>query len=204
MAEAPAGWLRPEALDSRSVARRALDLLGGFLDDDQRAEVEAHQGFRLERPDRVYWIPLTWSPRCAFWDRSVIEHYCIAPSAKGRMPPADVALTFLLWIQSDPDGFHREANVMRAQPFDPEMTSAELVGLFAFGAGARIRRARRPSPRSPDPYRPTGGLDAQTRALGLARASELTTKLKAEDLRALFARHGHQPNEDVLRKLARR
>ena len=86
-------------------ARRALHLLGGFLDDDQRAEAEAGGGFTSRIGERLYWIPLEGSPRCAVLDEGRIEHLCIAPKRGEEMPEGDVALTYLLWLKSDPEGF---------------------------------------------------------------------------------------------------
>ena len=79
MAEPAPGWLIPGDLSRSAVRERALGLLGGFLSDEQRYEVERFHGYRVEHPGRTFWIPLDGPPRCALPDEGVIEHVCIAP-----------------------------------------------------------------------------------------------------------------------------
>lgn len=170
-------------------ARRALHLLGGFLDDDQRAEAEAGGGFTYRVDDRLYWIPLEGSPRCAVMDEGRIEHLCIAPKRGEEMPEGDVALTYLLWLKSDPEGFLAEANVLRTEPLEeglgPEELRAQLAGPPKQPARRR-RRRRTPIDRP-----------------GLATGSSLRQPLDADALQDFLARNGRQLPAELLKRLTR-
>lgn len=144
MAATPSGWLKPPDLTKRSAARRALQLLGEFLDDEQRAQAERYGGFAVSVPDRVFWIPLEGPPWCAFADDGRVERYCIAPDERGGMPHGDVTLTYLLWIKSDPDGFLHEANVLQKKNIVWPDSDDELVHALAeLTKPAPARRAPR-------------------------------------------------------------
>lgn len=182
MAEPAPGWLIPADLRPSAVRERALELLGGFLSDEQRCEAERFQGYRVEHPGRTFWIRLDGPPSCALLDEGAIEHVCIAPKKRQDMPDADVALTYHLWISTDPDGFMSEANVMRTETFDDRLTSDELLQLLAgMLQPPRTRRGRRKPKRS--------------RARSLQR--------DRDELRALFDRHGKAVDDDFLSKLTR-
>ena len=187
MATTPAGWLKPRDLSARAVARRALELLGALIDEDQRDQAERFGGFAVATGDKVFWIPLTGTPWCAFADDGRVEHYCIAPDKRGGMPDGDVSTTYLLWITTDPDGFVREANVLSKTTIEWPDSDTELVTKLAEIAGptprpapSRPRRPRRPRPRTS------------------ARA------MPADDVRAIFERHGKTISPEVLAALTRR
>ena len=182
MAETASGWLKPRDLSKRGVAHRALQLLGDFLDEDQRAQAERHGGFAETSKDRVFWIPLEGTPWCAFADDGRVEHFCIAPDKRGAMPEGDVSLTYLLWIRSDPDGFLREANVLRTEMIEWPDSEADLVQRLAELASPRP--VRRPRPRRKKRSRPS-------------------TDLSEADILALFLRHGKSAPEEVVAALTR-
>jgi hypothetical protein len=181
VAEPAPGWLIPGDLSRSAVRERALGLLGGFLSDEQRHEVERFHGYRVEHPGRTFWIPLDGPPRCALLDEGVIEHVCIAPKKGQGMPDADIALTYHLWISTDPEGFMSEANVMKTESFDDRLTSDELLRLLAGPLPAPRARRRRRRPK---------------------RASARIPYRDPDELRALFDRHGKVVEEDVLSKLS--
>ena len=180
MAEPAARWLIPDDLSAPAVRKRALDLLGGFLTEEQRSDAERHGGYRVEHPGRTFWIPLEGAPRCALLDDGTIQHVCIAPARRSDMPDGDVALTYHLWITTDPDGFLAEANVMRTEPFDERIGSEALLELLA---GAPRRRAARRHSRKPR---------RKTRAL----------QRDAAEMRALFERHGKKVPDGLLARLS--
>lgn len=184
MATTAAGWLKPGDLSRRGVAHRALQLLGDFLDDEQREQAERFGGFAIPKGGRVFWIPLEGTPWCAFGDDGRVEHYCIAPDEKGGMPEGDVCLTYLLWIQADPDGFLKEANVLQKKAIEWPDSDAELVRTLAELTQPPPARAR-PRPRKKRHRR---------------RAA---VQADADQLRALFLRHGKTVPEDVIAALTR-
>ena len=169
-------------------ARRALHLLGGFLDDDQKAEAEATGGFTHRTADRIYWIPLEGAPRCAFLDEGRIEHYCVAPNKGEVLPRGDVALTYLLWIKSDPEGFHAEANVLRSEPLATDGDRAEIAAKLAGPKPQPVRRRRR---RRAPLNRP-----------GVARASAPSDRLDTTAIKEFLERNGRTLPADVLERLA--
>ncbi len=186
MAETPSGWLRPDDLSARGTARRALRLLGDFLDEDQRQQAERYGGFLLRDGDHFFWIPLDGSPWCAFPDDGRVEHYCIAPDQRSGMPEGDVTLTYLLWIKFDRDDFLHEAKVLSTKQIEEWPDSEDgLVRLLAEVTGPptlprpRARRPPRPRPKAP----------------GL--------RLDADRVEAIFERHGKALTVDILRKLTR-
>ena len=183
MAKTSSGWLKPEGLSKREAARRALHLLGDFLDDDQRDQAERYGGFALYAQGRVFWIPLEGTPWCAFADDGRVEHYCIAPDKRGGMPEGDICLTYLLWIQSDPDGFLKEANVLQKKTFEWPDSDAELVRTLA-------ELTKPPSPRSTSPKRKR-------------RRARASTHLSEKEIREMFLRHGRTVPEEVLAVLAK-
>lgn len=180
MAESPTGWVIPDDLSAASVRRRALDLLGGFLTEEQRDEAERFGGYRVEHPGRTFWIPLEGTPSCALLDEGTIQHVCIAPRARSDMPEGDIALTYHLWISTDPDGFLAEANVMRTEPFDERMGSEELLQILA--------GTTRPSPARPRRRRP--------------RPKGRALQRDDDEVRALFERHGKDLPEGLLARLS--
>lgn len=186
MAETPSGWLRPDDLSARGTARRALRLLGDFLDEDQQQQAERYGGFLLHGNDRLFWIPLEGSPWCAFPDDGRVEHYCIAPDQRSGMPEGDVTLTYLLWIKFDRDDFLHEANVLSTKQIeewpDSEDELVRLLSEVTRPPTQRRQRARRvPQAR---PKTPGLGLDA-------------------DRVEAIFERHGKALPADILRKLTR-
>lgn len=187
MAASSTGWLKPGDLSKRGVVRRALELLGDFLDDDQREQVERFHGFAIIEADRAYWIPLEGTPWCAFGDDGRVEHYCIAPDKRGGMPEADVSLSYLLWIRYDRAAFHKEANVLATKKIYWPDRDSELVEALA--------ELCSPSP------------TARPRPRGRVTTKKLTavaTSHTDEELRALFARGGRHVPDDIVQKLARR
>ena len=186
MAETATGWLI-DAEAGGTPERRAFHLLGSFLDDDQKAEAESLGGFTHQEGERLYWIPIEGVPRCAFLDEGRIEHYCIAPSRYDVMPRGDVALTFLLWIKSDPAGFHAEANVMRREPLEVDGGRAEIVAALA---GPKPKPARRRPRRR-----------AAVNLPGVSRASAPRDHLDAAGIKEFLERNGRTLPEPLLRKL---
>lgn len=184
MAETSAGWLKPDRGPSGDPARRAIRLLGGYLDDDQRDQAERFGGFAVEAGGRVFWILLRGTPWCAYPDDGRVEHLCIAPDERGGMPDGDVTLTYLLWIRSDPDGFLREANALTTKTIEWPDSHAELVDVLSRIAAPPAPPRRRPARKRTKP-----------------RAS--ATRLEPDRVRALFERHGKVIDEDLLRKLTR-
>ena len=184
MAKTSSGWLKPDDLSKRGAARRALQLLGDFLDDEQRAQAERYEAFALHAPGRVFWIPLEGTPWCAFADDGRVEHYCIAPDKRGAMPAGDVTLTYLLWIKLDPDDFLREANVLSTKKLDEWPDSeAELVRALARLTSHEV--VRRPRPKKTK----------------VVRAHKPTLTTDAERVRAIFAAHDKDVPEELVRKL---
>lgn len=184
MATTAAGWLKPGDLSRRAVAQRALQLLGDFLDEEQRAQAERFGGFAVHNGGRVFWIPLEGTPWCAFGDDGRLERYCITPDEKGGMPEGDICLTYLLWIQSDPDGFLTEANVLQKKTIEWPDSDAELVRTLAELTQPRPARPR-PRPKKKG-RRPRPALQAD-----------------AGQIRELFLRHGKTVPEDVIAALTR-
>lgn len=177
------GWLKPGDLSRRGVGHRALQLLGDFLDDDQREQAERFGGFAVPSGRLVFWIPLEGMPWCAFGDDGRVERYCIAPDECGGMPDGDVCLTYLLWIKSDPDGFLREANVLQKKTIDWPDSEAELARTLA-------ELTKPPPPRG----------SAQKKRRRRARAA---TQLSEKEIREMFLRHGRTAPEEVLAVLTR-
>jgi hypothetical protein len=175
VAESSPGWLIPDDLSASAVRKRALDLLGAFLSEEQRFEAERYGGYRVEHPGRTFWIPLEGSPRCAVLDEGTIRHLCIAPRRRNDMPAGDVVLTYHLWIATDPEGFLAEANVLRTETFEAAGSDA-LLRVFA-----RERRTSTPRRRRPRRRRP--------RSPALQR--------DVDDLRALFERHGRSVPDEL-------
>jgi hypothetical protein len=165
-------------------------LLGDFLDDDQREQVERFHGFAIVEGDRAYWIPLEGTPWCVFADDGRAEHYCIAPDAHGGMPEADVSLTYLLWIRFDRAAFHKEANVLRTKTIEWPDLESELVETLATLA-------------APKRQVPPARRRKRTYVKVSSYKNPVATCLSEEQLRALFARHGRAVSDEVLRKLAR-
>lgn len=187
MAETSSGWLKPGDLSKGATGRRALRLLGEYLDEDQQEQAERYGGFLLHDGDRRFWIPLEGSPWCAFAGDGRVHHYCIAPDKRSGMPEGDVTLTYLLWIKFDPDGFLDEANVLSSEQIEEWPDSeAELVTMLA--GMARPPSVRRPRPRKIKNVKPL-------------KRDEL--RLDAEQVRAIFERHGKPVPSDVLRKLTK-
>ena len=185
MAETSSGWLKPEDGSREGADRRAIRLLGDFLDEDQRDQAQRFGGFAVEAGGRVFWIPLEGTPWCAFPDDGRVQHLCIAPDERRRMPDGDVTLTYLLWIKSAPDDFLREANALETTTLEWPDSYAELVRALAKVAAPRPAPPARPRPRRKK-TKPTHGIC-----------------LDPERVRALFERHGKAIDDDLLRKLTR-
>lgn len=181
MAQPATGWLIPEDLSHAAVRQRALDLLGGFLDDEQRSEAERYGGYRVEHPGHTFWIALEGPPRCARLDEGTIQHLCIAPRERNGMPEGDVTLTYHLWITADPDGFLAEANVMRSEAFDSAIGSEELLRVLAGRHRGPRRRAARPAP--------------------ARRSKSPALRRQPDEVLALFERHGKAVPEGLLARL---
>jgi hypothetical protein len=189
VAETPSGWLKPDDLSERGTARRALRLLGDYLDEDQQEQAERYGGFLLHDGGHYFWIPLEGSPWCAFGDDGRLEHYCIAPDKTSGMPEADVTLTYLLWIKFDSAGFLHEARLLSSKQITEWPDSErELVKVLA--ELTRPPEARRPRPRKVKDVMPRG-----------SKKPELS--LDADKVRAIFDRHGKAVPADILRKLTR-
>jgi hypothetical protein len=187
VAETSSGWLKPGDLSKGAASRRALRLLGEYLNEDQQEQAERHGGFLLYDGDRHFWIPLDGSPWCAFAGDGRVDHFCVAPDKRVGMPEGDVALTYLLWIKFDPDGFLREANVLSSKMIETWPDSeAELVRMLA--EIARPPSLRRPRPRKTKDVKPV-------------KRPEL--HLDVEQVRGIFERHGKALSNDVLRKLTK-
>ena len=189
MVEAPSGWLTAEDAGP-TPARRAFQLLGGFLDDEQKQTAERAGGFTHRLGDRLFWIPIEGSPRCAVLSEGRIEHLCIAPKRGEAMPQGDVALTYLLWLKADPEGFLAEANVLRTETFDTGLEPDEIQALLA-GPRPRppVRRRRHRTP-----------IDRP----GIALGSALASPLGRDDLKALLERHGREMPEATMQRLGER
>ena len=188
MAETPSGWLKPTDLSDVGTARRALQLLGNYLDEDQQHQAETYGGFLLLNGGRYFWIPLEGSPWCAFADDGRVQHYCIAPDKTGGMPGGDVTLTYLLWIKLDADGFLREANPLSTkQIVDWPDSEDELVKVLA-----ELTRTSVPRPR------PHKAKDVKPRGRKRAELS-----LDPDKVESIFARYGKAAPADMLRKLTR-
>lgn len=189
MAETPSGWLKPDDLSDRGKARRALRLLGDYLDEDQQEQAQEHGAFLLQAGDRFFWIPLEGTPWCAFAEDGRVVHYCIAPDERRRMPEGDVALTYLLWIKFDPEGFLREANPLSTEAiYEWPDSERELVRTLA--AISRSRVVERPRPRKVKSVRPR-------------RPKSPELALDADKISAIFDRHGKAIPDHVLRKLTK-
>lgn len=189
MAETPTGWLKPDDLSDGGTTRRALRLLGDYLDEDQQRHAETYGGFLHRNEDRYFWLPLEGSPWCAFADDGRVEHYCIAPDKRAGMPDGDVALTYLLWIKLDASGFLREANLLSTKQIEEWPDSEdELAWVLAVLTRPPVRR--RPRPRKVKEVKPRG-----------RKNTELS--LDAVKVQAIFARHGKAVPADILRKLTR-
>ena len=177
------GWLNPDDLSRVGRRRRALQLLGDHLDEDQRDQAERHDGFAVTTEKHVFWIPLDGTPWCAHADDGRVEHLCIAPDKLGGMPEADVSLTYLTWIKFDCDRFLREANVLSTKTIDEWPDSdAELVRKLAELVMPKNPRPRARPPKDMRPRKPPVGLDA-------------------DRIRDLFAKHDKDLSEETLRKL---
>jgi hypothetical protein len=187
VAEAAPGWLIPE--DAGATAdQRAFHLLGGFLDDDQKETAERAGGFTHRVGDRLYWIPIEGAPRCAVLSEGRIEHLCIAPKRGEAMPQGDVALTYLLWLKADPDGFLAEANVLRTESFDTDLELDEVQARLA-GPRRKTTHRRRRHTRTPS-NRP-----------GIALGNSLGDPLGADRLRGLLQERGVEVSDALLAKL---
>ncbi len=187
MAETSPGWLKPDDLSSRATASRALELLAAYLDDEQQEQVERFGAFLLDVGTHIFLIPLEGSPWCAHPDDGRVDRLCIAPDRRGGMPEGDVALTYLLWIKSDPDGFLREANVLSTKKIEWPDFETDLVRSLAELAQPPVRHGRRPKP----PRKPLK-----------SRRPQLC--LDAEQVKKIFHNHGKEVPADLLRKLASR
>lgn len=203
MASPSPGWLSPAGADP---TRRALQLLGTFLEEEQKEQVQRWGGFAHEDRDRIYWIPVNGrSPRCARLDMRVINNYCVAPREKRgvreRMPGPDVALTHLLWIRHDPKGFLKEANLTVSSPIPDDVCGERLFELLARGrsSGEEGPRVRGPAY---EPFTPGPVITPAQRERGLAMARDLRVALQVDGLREFFDRNGVDVTDEMLRKLA--
>lgn len=189
MAETPSGWLKPDDLSERGRARRALQLLGDYLDEDQQQQAQEHGAFLLLSGTHHFWIPLEGTPWCAFPDDGRLVHYCIAPDKRAGMPEGDVALTYVLWIKFDPDGFLHEANALSTKTI-PEWPDSERELIRTLAAMTRTGVIERPRPRKVKSVVPR---KTKRPELGLDR----------DKIQAIFERHGKDVPPHVLRKLTK-
>ena len=202
MAAPSAGWLIG---DSESTPyKRSLELLGTFLDDEQRQHVERWGGFAHPDGARLYWIPIKGSPRCALLDTNTVVSYCVAPRERrgsDKMPGPDIALTHLMWLRHDPEGFRKEANVMESWDLPDDLTTEDVLEQLALG---RRNRGEGPRVRGPAyrPFRPATRVTARERTVGLAMARDLRVGLQVKHLRELFERNKVEVTDEMLRKLA--
>ena len=189
MAETPSGWLKPGDLSERGTARRALRLLGDYLDEDQQQQAERYGGFLHHDGGRFFWIPLEGSPWCAFADDGRVDHYCIAPDKASGMPEGDVTLTYLLWIKFDSAGFLREANRLSSKRIEdwPDSETELVKALAEITRPPVVRRSRPRKVKGVKPRQP--------------KKSALS--LDAAEVQAIFERHGKTVPADILRKLTR-
>lgn len=192
MASPPAGWL---TAPGPNPTRRALELLGTFLDDEQQEQAQRWGGFAHEDGLRIYWIRIDGgAPRCAQLDRGVVINYCVAPQEKrdgARMPGPDVALTHLMWIRHDPSGFLKEANVIGSWEIPNDVSGERLLELLANEKHSPRPRVRRPQRFSPPP-----------RKVGLMNGRDLGSDLGTEELKEFFTRNNVEVSREMLRKLA--
>lgn len=195
MASSSPGWL---AAPGGSPTRRAFQLLGTFIDEEQQEQVQRWRGFAHADGSRVYWIPIDGSaPRCAHLDQSVVISYCVAPREKragGRMPGPDIALTHLMWIRHDPEGFLEEANEIRTVPLPDGLAGDALLEVLAIANKAN--RARHYRPR-----RPARTTHLPQHNTGLVKAGDMAALLGADELMQFFARKHIEVSKETLRKL---
>lgn len=202
MAAPSAGWLIEDS--GSTPYKRSLQLLGTFLDEEQRQQVERWGGFAHPDGPRLYWIPVKGSPRCALLDTNTVVSYCVAPRERrgsDKMPGPDVALTHLMWLRHDPEGFRKEANVMSSWPLPEDLTTEGILEHLARGRGSNREgpRLRGPAYR---PFRPGRKVTARERTVGLAMARDLRVGLQVEHLRELFERNKVEVTDEMLKKLA--
>jgi hypothetical protein len=159
---------------------RALGLLKTFLDETQRADLELRKGFRCAKGERFFWIPLEGPPTCAFLSMGLLYRYCIHTTDES-IPQPDQALTFLTWIQTSPEKFHRWANVIRTTPLPAFESEDDLCDFMARG---------RDFGRGESPYTTFRGAPPATekqRHLGLRKAKDLKEELRIHLLKDRLA-----------------
>ena len=185
MAQTASGWLIPADLSKRGVAHRALDLLGQYLDEDEREQVERYGGFAVASEAHVFWVSLHDTPWCAHTSDGRVEHLCIAPDRADGMPAGDVTLTYLLWIKFDPAGFLREANVITTKEIEWPDSDAELVKTLS------------------DLARPAPVARRNPRKVTARQGPGPGACLDPRRVETIFRNHGKKIPPELLRKLTR-
>jgi hypothetical protein len=90
--------------DPRSAGRRAAALLRSMLTPLQQRELRRFKGFRVVQEPETYWVPMSGRPiRSLNADTLLLREFCVAPLGDGWMPGADVAITMLLWLSTEPE-----------------------------------------------------------------------------------------------------
>lgn len=156
--------------------------------EEQLHDLQRLKGFRYRRGDRLYWIPLSGAPTCAFLSHRVILRYCIH-TIDDTIPQPDQALTFLTWIRSGEDRFHSWANVIQRRRF-PEFEDDD--GLIRVMSSDRaVGPGRTPvNGTGESPYTIYVGPPPPTehqRKLGKIKAHELAVQLRADLIRDRLA-----------------
>lgn len=108
------GWSQDEA-EWKKAKARAQELLESVLDDAQKDQLQKEEHFELQVGDRYYRIrPGSRVERLNSKTKKVESYFCIHPSLDHRLPPADVALSQKLWLETNEKEFLRIANETKA------------------------------------------------------------------------------------------
>lgn len=198
-----------------AAQQRALGLLRSVLDPRQLHDLDEMGGFRVEIGDCLYWIPLSGKPSRFRRANQTLERLCVAPDRPNSMPRADVALTHLMWLRSEPTTFARKANVERRYPLEGPIESEEHLIEVLRGRAMLFPRRTHPgrrrswstsgsSPRVPPiwvPPIPGPPMSEEERRTVDAAVLELRTRLKTMALRDKL---GPSVSEETVAGIARR
>lgn len=101
---------RARALRLKVAERRARELLQSCLDEEQRADLERANGFKVIVGDRTYWVAKGHSGNVYLLnERGVrVSSYCI--HASSRLPDFDQMLAQKLLLETNESEFLRVAN----------------------------------------------------------------------------------------------
>lgn len=116
---------KAEAEKVDAAKKKALRLLRGCLNEEQRAELDAAQRFRVLGPDGFTYL-ITYRGHGNVWrmrDQKPVANCCIVP-VKGvqsdfkydAIPIYDLMLAQKLMIEADFEGFLRTANIVEIDP----------------------------------------------------------------------------------------